>query len=226
MGISNANNIHDSVLLYRQVEVENSQIDERSIIGDFSRIRNSHLGKYIKIDRNNLLLGVDFGDYSYTGPFDMIFRCKLGRFCSISYGVTIGPPEHDYKKISTHPFVYDEFYNIAPASELLQTTKFDKELEIGNDVWVGCNATILRGVRVGDGAIIAANALVNKDVPPYAIVAGVPAKVVKYRFSPDIISALLELKWWEWETERIRKNIWLFKSDLSLAMILNYKNNI
>lgn len=213
--------LHNSIIsetaeLYFRAEVKNSQIEEKCIIGDNSRVRDSFINTHVSVDRNNLILNCKIGRYTYTGPFDMIFHTNIGSFCSISYGVTIGPPEHDYCKLTTHPFIYDKRYEILDNSELLTVTKFNKQCQIGNDVWIGCNATILRGVNIGHGAVIGANALVNKDVPPYAIVAGVPAKIIKYRFSKELIKALLELKWWEWDIKKIRTNSHLFTNDITI----------
>lgn len=160
-------------------------------------------------------MNVIMGDYSYTGPFDMLFHIKIGKFSSISYGVTIGAPEHKYRLLSTHPFIYDSYYEVLDKNEVVRNDKFDKETEVGNDVWIGCNSTILRGVHIGDGAVVGANSLVNRDVPPYAVVAGCPAKIIKYRFPKETIDKLLSLKWWDWPIEKIRSNISLFTSELN-----------
>ncbi|MBR1807885.1 MAG: CatB-related O-acetyltransferase [Paludibacteraceae bacterium] len=151
----------------------------------------------------------------------MMFHCSIGSYCSISYGVTIGPPEHKYNRISTHPFIYDSKFGLAGEDQNIRNEKFANTLEIGNDVWIGCNSTILRGIKIGDGAIIGANAVVTKDVPPYAIVAGVPAKVIKYRFSKEIVTKLLEMKWWKWEDEKIQANLHLFKSNVTNIDIIS-----
>lgn len=190
--------IPESARLYFRAEVNGSEIKEMCIIGDNSRVRKSLLGEYVSIDRNNLVMSSCVGRYTYTGPFDMIFNAEIGSFSSISYGVTIGPPEHDYERISTHPFLHNGRYGILDENYLLEVSKFNKPCTIGHDVWIGCNATILRGVTVGCGAVIGANALVNKDVPPYAIVGGVPARIIKYRFEKDIIEKLMTLEWWNW----------------------------
>ena len=208
--MSQLKSLPDSVKLYRFAEVSESEVGEHSVIGDFSRVRKSSLGKHTRIDRNNFLTNVVLGNYSYTGPFDMIFHCKIGKFVSISYGVTIGAPEHNYHLLTTHPFIYNDEYDLLDKRDLVRNDKFDKPLVIGNDVWIGCNATILRGVSIGDGAVIGANSLVNKDVPPYAIVAGCPARIVKYRFEKEMIDKLLQLEWWNWDENKIRENAHLF----------------
>lgn len=211
---NSAEMVHHTVNIYGNGELSNSFAGECTIIGDNSRVRHCRLGHHVRIDRNNLLMNVDMGDYSYTGPFDMLFHIRIGKFTSISYGVTIGAPEHNYKLLSTHPFIYDSYYEVFDKSEVARNDKFDKETEIGNDVWIGCNSTILRGVHIGDGAVVGANSLVNRDVPPYAVVAGCPAKIIKYRFPKETINKLLAIKWWNWSIEKIRSKKTLFTTEL------------
>lgn len=209
-------NVNENTQIYYRAEIKYSDIKENCIIGENTRVRNTILGDYVSIERNNLILDSTIGAYTYTGPFDMIFKTSVGKFCSISYGVTIGPPEHDYSKLTTHPFIYDKRFNFFETEELLKVSKFDKSCNIGNDVWIGCNVTILRGVKIGNGAVIGANSLVNKDVPPYAIVGGVPARIIKYRFTTTQIEKIQSLEWWNWSIEEIRKNKDLFLNDMSL----------
>lgn len=200
----------NGLILYRGSEVNNCTLNVPrvgvSIIGDFSLVKESVLGNHIRIDRNNFVTLSTIGDYSYTGRFDMIFRSKIGKFTSISYGVTIGPPEHNYRRLTQHPFILKSEYGIFNENEIIDNDELNEDLIIGNDVWIGCNSTILRGVEIGDGAIVGANSVVTKDVPPYAIVVGCPANIIKYRFNRDQIKKLLEIKWWEWDIETIRKN--------------------
>lgn len=223
----NSNSIlHPTVKIFHEGEVRNSIIGEDSFVGEHSRVRNCEIAHHVKIDRNNLLQNVRMGKCSYTGPFDMIFNSEIGAYTSISYGCTIGPPEHNYTRPSTHPFIYDEYYGIFEKKQLLHNDKFDKSLRIGNDVWIGCNSTILRGVAIADGAIVGANSLVKHDVPAYAIVVGNPAKIIKYRFSTDIIKLLQEIKWWEWPQDMIRQYADFFTSELTMDKLLLIKKTL
>lgn len=184
----NFNNYSGSIL-------KDSEVKDNCTIGNFSRVYSSKLNRNVRIDRNNLILHSDLGDYTYTGQFSVIMHCKIGKYCSVSWGVTIGAGEHDYNKITTHDFLYNQSYDIN--NNKTAYDRFEKTLVLGNDVWIGTNATICRGVSIGDGAVIGANAVVTKDVPPYSIVVGSPAKIIKYRFDNRTIELLLELKWWD-----------------------------
>lgn len=152
-------------------------------------------GKYglnVLISENTYVAeNVEIGDYSYVNSNSYIENCIIGKFCSISSGVYICPFEHDYSKVTTHPIMHSN------------TKNHMQKVIIGNDVLISLNAIILRGVTIGDGAVIGAGAVVTKNVKPYEIVGGVPAKHIKYRFSESKISKLLEVRWWEWGIEKI-----------------------
>jgi acetyltransferase-like isoleucine patch superfamily enzyme len=148
------------------------------------------------------------GAFSYIGGGSEIRKAHIGRFCCIAANVAIGPAEHPADWLSSHPFVFDgiryfesdENWQSFATSEL----KFGGNsavTEIGNDVWIGRNAIIKQGVKVGNGAIIAGGAFVSKDVPDYAIVGGVPARQIRYRFDSEIIELLKSIKWWEYKLE-------------------------
>ena len=134
----------------------------------------------------------------------------IGSFCSIAADVQIGLSQHPTDHLTTHPMTYKTpfltaFEMMMPALRKRGANDFTitSKCVIGNDVWLGSRAMIMDGVTIGDGAIVAAGAVVTRDVPPYAIVGGVPAKVIKYRFSPEMIEKLLRLKWWECSDEEI-----------------------
>lgn len=152
----------------------------------------------------------DIGDFSYGVPTVFWWRepatLVIGKFCSFSNGVEIFlGGNHRVDWTTTYPFSHLSHWPEAAHLEGHPATKGD--VRIGNDVWVGYKAMILSGVTLGDGAVVGAGAVVSSDVPAYAIVAGNPARVIRLRFSIDIIQRLLEVRWWEWEIGRIRDHI-------------------
>lgn len=128
---------------------------------------------------------------------------SVGNFCSIGKDVVLGPGLHPLDLISTHLFPSVGFYGIVAPENRIPEPEY-KPVRIGNDVWIGHRAVVMNGVSVGDGAVIGTNAVVTKDVPPYAIVGGVPAKVIRYRFDEATIARLLALKWWDLPIDWLR----------------------
>ncbi len=150
---------------------------------------------------------ITYGDKTYgtITPIGNENDIHVGKYCSIAEGVTadcgIG---HKINVISTWPF--DVFWHGCPNgvnSKNTGTTKGD--INIGSDVWIGKDVILMSGITIGDGAVVGIGAVVTKDVPPYSVVAGVPAIIRKYRFNSTIIQKLLKIKWWDWEEDRIRK---------------------
>jgi virginiamycin A acetyltransferase len=190
------------------IEIINSKIADNALLNDHSVITNTRIGKMCMLGKFNKIAYSVLDDLSYTGEYTIIINTEIGKFTSISWGVSIGPEEHDYNRITNHSFICStksfkladrKYYNL-----------FKRDCKIGNDVWIGCNSTVLRGVTIGDGAVIGANSLVNKNVPPYAIVVGSPARIIKYRFNENIITRLLEIQWWNLPIDVISKNSELF----------------
>ena len=150
-------------------------------------------------EKNNVL-------YHYPINHDKLI---IGKFCSIACGAKFlfNSANHTLSSLSTYPFpLFFEEWNL-DKKNVAQSWDNKGDIIIGNDVWIGYEAVILAGVSIGDGAIIGARAVVTKDVPPYTIVGGVPAKSIKKRFSDETISSLLSIQWWNWSKEKISKNI-------------------
>ncbi|WP_313504603.1 CatB-related O-acetyltransferase [Kaistella carnis] len=210
----------DTVKLYQCVQIVSSKISNNSVVGDFSRVTNSVMFGFNRIDRNSLIYNSKLGYCSYIGSNSKVLHSEIGKYCSIAWNVTIGPANHDYKKFTSHDFLYNTFYDILEKDEDPIYNRFEKKTIIGNDVWIGANSTILNGITVGDGAVIGANTIVTKNVPPYGIVVGNPGILIKFRFSSDIISQLLKLKWWDLSKEVLKENFNIFKSN-DIQKIIN-----
>lgn len=178
-----------------------------------------------KINRFVIIRNSIIGDYSFIGPNSSILNTSIGKFCSISKNVNIGAPIHPTSFFSTSPIFFRE--KNGNGYSWVKGQLFDDKSEninIGNDIWIGLNVTIMGGVTIGDGAIIAAHSVVTKDVPPYAIYGGVPARLIRYRFSPEVIEALLELKWWDFPETYLKKSAPLFAKEVDLNTIVIIKS--
>lgn len=167
-----------------------------------------------KIGRNSDVAGSSIGFATYIGDDCYLRQCKIGKYCSIGSWVKVVSGKHPIHYLMTHPIVFNDSLkklgvsseNIVPFSGAMEYVEDEFYIIIGNDVWIGQSAEIMSGIRIGDGAIIAAGAVVVKDVPPYSIVGGVPAKVIKYRFTEEEIKKLLELKLWNKDLEWLKDN--------------------
>lgn len=159
---------------------------------------------------NDTMFSGSIGFGSYVGAKCEICA-QIGKFCSIASYVRIVSGTHPVTMVSTHPAFYSSAKQsgITFVSENLFNEGTEKTI-VGNDVWIGSGATILGGVDIGDGSIIAAGAIVTKDVPPYSVVGGVPAKIIKYRFSEEQIAKLLEFKWWDKDIDWLKTHSSLF----------------
>ncbi len=184
----------DKQTIYLNAIVNNPQIE----IGDYT-IYNDFVNDPIHFEKNNVL-------YHYPINKD---RLIIGKFCSIACGAKFlfNSANHTQKSLSTYTFpLFFEEWELDKAN-VASAWDNKGDIVIGNDVWIGYEAVIMAGVHIGDGAIIAARALVTKDVPPYTIVGGTPAKEIRKRFDKETIDFLLNLKWWNWSFEKIRQNI-------------------
>ena len=176
-------------------------------ISSYAIVDKCILDDYVKIGARTTVANVKIGAYSYLSTDVFLNYVEVGKFCSIGPRVMMGLGRHPVDQISTHPVFYS---NLGQCGVVLRKTSVFEEYRltlIGNDVWIGAGSILLDGVSVGDGAIIAAGAVVTQDVPPYAIVGGIPAKTIKFRTEPDKIGALQKSAWWNWPEDKLRAEL-------------------
>lgn len=189
---------------------------------DGARIHETEFDAYNVIYEDVTIAFSKLGKHTYIQKRSTIFNAHIGKFCSIAAGVSIGPGIHKTDFVSTHNAFY--LYNTPLIKKFSKRDAFSSfsTVKIGHDVWIGERAIILDGLSIGNGSIIAAGAVVTKDVEPYSIVGGVPAKLIRKRFDNKTIEALLNLKWWDKPDDWLEKNYKLF---LSTHDLLEYKND-
>jgi len=202
-------NISKSTVIRKTNIIGNVSINEGcKIIGGVTLETASsiNIGRYTSINGPN------------TDLVSKINSINVGSFCSIARNVSIQEFNHRYDRLST----YYIFKNILREDSKGESVS-KGNIEIGNDVWIGAHCVILSGAIIGNGAIIAANSVVNNFVPPYAIAGGSPAKIIKYRFDTKVIDFLEQLKWWEWPIEKIKSNKELFEIDINNENLCRFK---
>jgi acetyltransferase-like isoleucine patch superfamily enzyme len=201
----------------KTAKTEECKLGSKIKVGPMSVLLKSTLGEMCMVGSFSKIAYSLMDDLSYIGDYTVVINSVIKKFASISWGVTIGPEEHDYNLVTNHSFLYSlKSFELTPYKHY---SPFEKECVVGNDVWIGCNSTILRGVTIGDGAVIGANSLVTKNIPPYAIAVGSPAKIIKYRFDKNIIEMLLELEWWNLPISVIREHSELFAAKPNAEII-------
>ena len=189
----------DNQTIYLKNAITNPNIE----VGDYT-MYNDFVNDPMGFEKNNVL-------YHYPINHD---RLIIGKFCSIACGskFLFNSANHTMTSLSTYPFpLFFEEWEL-DKKDVITSWDNKGDIIIGNDVWIGYEAAILAGVTIGDGAIIGTRAVVTKDVPPYTIVGGVPAKPIRKRFADEMIDKLLEVKWWSWSEEKIAQNIVAIKS--------------
>jgi chloramphenicol O-acetyltransferase type B len=199
-----------------------TNLGKNAKIGKNSRLFNSNIGEEVEIHENCSILeckignntaisshcylsNVLIGRFSYVAEKCRLSHTKFGSFCSVGPHLISGYGEHPTDFVSTSPVFYSSLKQCGVSFSDKDYFEEIKEIIIGNDVWIGARVFIRDGVKIGHGAIIAAGAVVVKDVPDYAIVGGVPAKIIRFRFPEEVIQQLLNIQWWNWSEEKLRK---------------------
>jgi len=188
-------------------------------------ITNSDFGRFVEIGKGSRVAHSTFGDYSYCDRYADIANTTIGKFANIASFTRIGPTDHPMEQPSLHHFLYRsaDYWDDTPVDEEFFAHRLSRRATIGHDTWIGHGAVIRPEVTIGDGAVVAAGAVVTKDVAPYQIVAGVPAKPLRARFSPKIAERLMALAWWDWDHDRLRACLDDFRKSEIEAFLEKYE---
>jgi phosphonate metabolism protein (transferase hexapeptide repeat family) len=171
-------------------------------------VQNSILGQWTAVGTRTAIIETAFGDYSYIMEDCQVIYSEIGKFCSIASHSRINPGNHPIWRPTSHHFTYrSQFYGFGEDDEEIFQWRRDHKVVLGHDIWIGHGATILPGVRIGTGAVVGAGSVVTRDVKPFVIVAGVPARVIRRRVSEEVETALMRIAWWDWSHETLANAI-------------------
>jgi chloramphenicol O-acetyltransferase type B len=184
--------------------IYNSEIKSNTLIGDDCHIFNSCLESHVSIYSGSNIIDASIGRFTYIAGQSNLNLVKIGKFCSIGSHLLCGNGEHPTDFVSTHPVFFSNLQQCGISFTENSLFEERKEVIIGNDVWIGSRVFIRDGVKIGNGAIVGAGSVVVKDVPDYAIVGGVPAKTIRFRFTEDLIKKLQSIEWWNLSEENLR----------------------
>ncbi|MHB0951315.1 MAG: DapH/DapD/GlmU-related protein [Allorhizobium sp.] len=190
-----------------------------------ARVNNSMLGRYTEVSERCRLDEVTLGDYSYVMQDGAIWCATIGKFANIAAAVRINATNHPTWRATLHHFTYRaaDYFDGADMDSEFFAWRRENRVTIGHDVWIGHGATVLPGVTVGNGAVIGAGAVVSKDVAPYTIVGGVPAKLIRERFAPGLGARMDRLAWWDWEHERLHAALSDFRALSAEDFVAKYE---
>lgn len=189
------------------------QLGRRPLIHPTATLRDCRMGPWTAVGARSVLLGTSLGAYSYVVEDAEIANADIGRFCSIAAKVRLNPGNHPTWRASQHHFVYRaSAYALGADEPELFAWRRGHPVTLGHDVWIGHAAIVLPGRAVGTGAVVGAGAVVSRDVPPYVIVAGNPARPVRDRFPEPVVARLLALAWWDWPHAALRERLADFRA--------------
>lgn len=179
--------------------------DDEPRIHPTAELKGCRLGRHVAIGERVVLREVTVGDYSYFERHAEAIYTTIGKFCSIAANTRINALEHPMERLTTHKVSYrpNEYFRYLGVDGDFRERRRAKPVTVGNDVWIGHGAVIMPGVTIGNGAVIGANSVVTRDVGPFEVFAGVPARRLKMRFPAEIVARIEALAWWDWPAERL-----------------------
>jgi len=183
-----------------------ARLSETPVVDPTARLENCELGRYTEVAEGCRLSETTVGDYSYLMHNCMTWCVTIGKFANIAASVRINATHHPMSRATLHHFTYraSDYFDDAGHEDDFFAARRAKRVTIGHDTWIGHGATILPGVTIGDGAVVGSGAVVSRDVAPYTIVGGVPARPIRQRFPAEIAARLQALAWWDWDHARLR----------------------
>lgn len=190
------------------------RLSEEPLIHPDCELTECRFGRFVEIGRGARLGHVEMGDYSYCDRYADIANATVGKFANIASFSRIGPTDHPMQQASLHHFLYrsDDYWDDAGRDAAFFAHRLSRRAQIGHDTWIGHNAVVRPEVTIGHGAVVAAGAVVTKDVAPYMIVAGVPAVPLRERFAAPVAERLMALAWWDWDHATLRDRLEDFRS--------------
>lgn len=200
-------------------------IDDVPVIDPDALVRDSVLGPWTRVGPRCSLTEVAFGAYSYIVSDASAVYAEIGNFCSIAQGARINPGNHPLHKAALHHFTYRSIsYDVGEDDDdAFFEWRRAHRVTIGHDVWIGHGAIVLPGATIGTGAAIGAGAVVSRDIPPFAVAVGAPARPIRERFPAAVQQGLMDLAWWDWEQERLREALADFRALGASEFIAKYR---
>ncbi|BDA85650.1 acetyltransferase [Aureimonas sp. SA4125] len=189
-------------------------------------VETTVLGRYVEIGERCRVAETTLGDYSYLMEDCAVWGTVIGKFANIAASVRLNATHHPMNRATLHHFTYraGDYFDDAENEVDFFAARRAREVRIGHDVWIGHGATVLPGVSIGNGAVVGSGAVVTKDVAPYTIVGGVPARLIRPRFAPGIAVRMDRLAWWDWPHERLRETLDDFRSLDAARFLDRYEN--